>query len=267
MRTADEDLEAFGSFAGKLADVARGMAAKHFRQEFTVRRKADGTVVTNADEAAERAIRSGIEARYPAHGIIGEEYGVRPSSGPFTWVIDPIDGTKAFIAGRPTFGILIALCRDGVPVVGVMDQPFTGERWVGVDGVGTTYNGRPIRVRPIDRIEEAILGCGNPMRTRDRLGRFYDDLDRRALVSLYGGDCYLYGLMACGHVHTIVDTGLGPVDFCALVPIVRNAGGVVTAADGVALTATSKEGGVLACASVGLHAELVKSASTALTRS
>jgi len=223
MRDADIAL------AHALADAAGAAIRPFFRADFTSEDKADASPVTEADRASEAAMRTLIEAEFPRDAIIGEEYGEKPGSTGRTWVLDPIDGTTSFIAGRPIFGTLIALMQDGWPVLGVIDQPIARERWVGAAGKPTTFNGTPVRTRPCRVLDQAILATTSPHQfADDDAGRFLAlaaQTARRRLI--YGGDCYNYGLLASGYIDLVVESGLKLHDFAALAPIVEGAGGTM----------------------------------------
>ncbi|QIQ87669.1 histidinol-phosphatase [Erythrobacter sp.] len=218
------------ALALRLADAAGAAIRPLFRGEWSEERKDDRSFVTEADRAAEAAMRALIEQHCPADGIIGEEYGTRNEGAGRQWVLDPIDGTTSFIAGRAIFGTLIALLQDGWPVLGVIDQPIAGERWVGRIGEGTTFNGKPVRARPCRDLSDAVLGTTTPHQFSG------DDVDAFMGVAkavaerkiIYGGDCYNYGLVASGHVDLVVEAGLKLYDFAALVPVVEGAGGTMS---------------------------------------
>jgi len=213
-----------------LADAAGAAIRPLFRGEWTEERKADRSFVTEADRAAEAAMRALIENHAPTDGIIGEEYGARNEGAGRQWVLDPIDGTTSFIAGRPIFGTLIALLQDGWPVLGVIDQPVAGERWVGRIGEGTTFNGKPVRTRPCRELADAVLGTTTPHQFEggdvDAFMGVAKSVAERKII--YGGDCYNYGLVASGHVDLVVEAGLQLYDFAALVPVVEGAGGTMS---------------------------------------
>lgn len=222
------------SFVNQLADEAGTVIRQHFRQPFDIERKEDDTPVTVADRMVEQKLREIIERERPEDGILGEEYGPRESRNGLTWVLDPIDGTKSFMVGRPTFGTLIALCRDGVPILGAIDQPILKERWIG-DGERTTFNGRPVHTRPCATIKEAVCTCTSPRQIDPLWKKFYKEC--KAMV--WGGDCYSYGLLANGWLDICVETMLAPYDFAALSPIVQGAGGWMGDWDGKPLTLQS----------------------------
>ena len=233
--------------ANALADAAGAAIRPLFRGEWSEERKEDRSYVTEADRAAEAAMRAIIEEREPGDGIIGEEYGTRNEGAGRQWVLDPIDGTTSFIAGRPIFGTLIALVQDGWPVLGVIDQPIAGERWVGRIGEGTTFNGEPIRVRPCKELAEAVLGTTTPHQFAgedvDAFMGVAKSVAERKII--YGGDCYNYGLVASGHIDLVVEAGLKLHDYAALVPVVEGAGGMMSDWQGNPLDAGS-DGRVIA---------------------
>lgn len=217
--TQDADL----ALAHALADAAGAEIRPLFRAAFARETKADLSPVTQADRAAERAVRALLARERPSDGVIGEEYGADRPDAARIWVVDPIDGTRAFVAGRPIFGTLIALVEDGVPILGVIDQPITGERWIGAMGRPTLFNGAPVRTRPQARLDQAIFATTAPW-----LCSAFDAVRAATGDTVLGGDCYNYGLVAAGHVDLVVEDGLKLHDFAALVPVVEGAGGRMT---------------------------------------
>lgn len=219
------------ALAGRLADAAGAAIRPRFRAEHGLEAKADLSPVTLADREAEEAMRRLIIAERPMDGIHGEEFGVREGANNRVWVLDPIDGTRSFVAGRAIFGTLIALLEDGWPVLGVIDQPIQRERWLGVAGRGTTFNGAPARTRACRALAGAELATTSPHLFDAHQGEHY--LALAAAVAggnmrqgpIYGGDCYNYGLLASGHIDLVVEAGLKLHDFAALVPVVEGAGG------------------------------------------
>lgn len=213
--------------AHRLADAAGAAIRPFFRANFTTDRKADASPVTEADRAAELAMRDILDAERPDDAVIGEEFGEKTGNSGKTWVLDPIDGTTSFIAGRAIFGTLIAQLKDGWPVLGVIDQPIAKERWVGVTGKATTFNGARVRARPCRELSDAILATTSPHLFTDHDAGHFMTLakatDTRRLI--WGGDCYNYGLVALGQIDLVAETGLKLHDFAALVPIVEGAGG------------------------------------------
>ena len=239
LRQSDIDL------AHRLADAAGEAIRPYFRAEHGVELKADRSPVTLADRAAEAAMRKIIEAERSGDGILGEEYGEKRGISGRRWVLDPIDGTRSFTAGRAIFGTLIALVEDGWPVLGVIDQPVQRERWVGSAGQPTTFNGAPVRTRACAELEGAIVATTSP--------HLFDDGDVPHFMALvaaasggfprqgpvYGGDCYNYGLLASGFLDVVCESGLQFYDFAALVPVVEGAGGRMCDWNGDPLTADS----------------------------
>lgn len=213
------------------ADAAGAVIRPWFRRGLTVEAKADLSPVTEADRAAEAAMRSVLREHFPDHAILGEEGGREAGAGAWEWVLDPIDGTRAFVTGRPTFTVLVALRHGGRPVLGLVDQPVTGERWIGVAGAPTRFRG-PLGgaagCRPCARTDLAELSCTAPeIFPPDLLPRF-DRLRRAARRVTWGGDAYAYGLLALGLVDLVAEATMQPWDWAALVPVVEGAGGLVT---------------------------------------
>ncbi len=248
--------------AHALADGSGKVILPHFRKAISVENKAGKGAfdpVTAADRAAERAIVRLIGERYPEHGIVGEEYGDKPGSSPLKWIIDPIDGTRAFIMGMPIWGTLIGLAEGDEPVLGVMDQPFTRERVWSAESASywRTGDGRPKRLatRACPRLADAVLTTTHP----DLLGEAelepFMRVKAQARMTRYGGDCYAYALLAAGFVDVVIESGLKPYDIAALIPIVERAGGRITTWDGKPAT---HGGRILAAGDPRLHAEAMR---------
>ncbi|MAC56847.1 MAG: histidinol-phosphatase [Novosphingobium sp.] len=235
------------ALAIRLADAAGNAIRPHFRSGLGAERKADASPVTEADRAAEEAMRRILKAEVGQDSIIGEEFGTEQGSSNRTWVLDPIDGTVSFIAGRPIFGTLIALLVDGWPVLGVIDQPILGERWVGASGHPTLFNGKPVRTKACRELSEAMLATTGPQYFDDHEGDHFMALaaktDHRRMMM--GGDCYNYGLLASGQIDLVCEAGLKLHDWAALVPVVEGAGGTMCDWSGEPLNADS-QGHVLA---------------------
>jgi inositol-phosphate phosphatase / L-galactose 1-phosphate phosphatase / histidinol-phosphatase len=231
--------------AGKLADIAGPIVARYFRSDLTIADKADASPVTAADREAEAAIRAVLEAECPDHGILGEEHGAENLEAEYVWVLDPIDGTKAFVTGKPLFGTLIALCQNGVPVLGVIDQPILKERWLGATGHPTTYNGEPVSTRACSDLSEAWLYATSPAMFKGADEAAFNRLADSVKFPLYGADCYAYGLLASGFTDIVCEATMQPYDYCALVPVVEGAGGKMSDWAGKPLTLNA-DGRVLA---------------------
>lgn len=223
--------------ATHLADVAAKIAKQYFRAPFDIIRKGDDSPVTIADRAIEKAMRELIKQHFPQDGILGEEFGTEQGTSGRTWVLDPIDGTKSFVMGRPTFGTLIALWEDDAPLLGIIDQPITGERWIGVKGSTSTLNGKNIQTRLCPSLNDAVI-CSTTPAMFNGTGPAFEKLANPARMA-WGGDCYAYGLLASGHVDLIIEADLSPYDFAALVPIINGAGGHISDWQGTPLTLKS----------------------------
>jgi inositol-phosphate phosphatase / L-galactose 1-phosphate phosphatase / histidinol-phosphatase len=235
------------ALAEALADAARTVVRRYFRQKIAVDDKSDLTPVTIADREAEAAMRRLIEGQFPDHGILGEEHGAVRREAEYVWVLDPIDGTKSFISGIPLFGTLIALTYRGRPILGVIDQAILGERWVGALGRPTILNGAAIRVRACASLDKATLFSTAPeamFQGGDLAG--YRRLAEAVKLVRMGADCYAYAQLASGFIDLVVESGLKPYDYCALVPVIEGAGGVITDWQGRALDLAA-DGKVIAC--------------------
>jgi histidinol phosphatase-like enzyme (inositol monophosphatase family) len=215
--------------AHRLADAARNAIRPWYRAGLSVERKGDASPVTMADRNAEEAMRRILTAEVPRDTVIGEEFGTTTGSTSRTWVLDPIDGTAGFLAGRPMFGTLIALVVDGWPVLGVIDQAILGERWLGVTGRPTTLNGVEARTRACPGLAEATIATTGPHYFTDHDGAHFMTLaartDHKRMVM--GGDCYNYAMLASGHLDVVCEAGLKLHDWAALVPVVEGAGGTM----------------------------------------
>lgn len=238
----DDDI----ALAHRLADAAAAAILPHFRM-VTAERKGDATPVTLADRAAEEAMRVILKAEVPRDTVIGEEFGATAGSSKRSWVLDPIDGTAGFLAGRPLFGTLIALVIEGFPVLGIIDQPVLRERWVGVMGRPTTLNGKPVRTRACRELSDATLATTGPHYFDDHDGAHFMELaaktEHRRMVM--GGDCYNYAMLATGQLDVVCEAGLKLHDWAALVPVVEGAGGTMADWNGDPLHAGS-DGHVIA---------------------
>ncbi len=247
--------------AHRLADKTGKVILPHFRTSIGIDHKGGSLLdpVTEADISAERAIRAELATLYPDHGIIGEELGASGAGAEHCWIVDPIDGTRAFVMGQPLWGTLIGLLRDGEPLLGLMDQPFTGERFFSGETESYFRRGgeeRKMRTRPCPRVEDALLGSSSPdlfvtEEDRERFGA----LETKVRLRRYGGDCYNYCLLAMGSIDLVAEAGLQNFDILPLIPIVERAGGVVTTWDG----GDPKNGGhILASGDKRLHEKALK---------
>lgn len=248
-------------FLDELADASARETLPRFRADIGVDNKIAGDFdpVTEADRAAERAIRDLIGRRFPDHGIIGEEYGAEGADREFVWVIDPVDGTRAFISGLPVWGTLVGLYRDGRAVMGLIDQPFTGERYVaGPEGAFSRFRGgarNAISTRKATGLDKAIMMTTSPWLYGEVDFPVFRDLEASVKLSRYGCDCYAFAMLAAGHVDICIESGLHVYDIAGLIAPIEQAGGVVTDWSG----GRPEEGGnIVACGSAELHAEVLE---------
>lgn len=252
-------LEDCARFAEGLARRGGARAMDWFRQPLRIETKADASPVTEADRATEAVMRAEIARRFPAHAVWGEEFGAEGAGGAPLWILDPIDGTRSFVTGWPLWGVLVALVENGQPRIGAVEMPALNERFLGVRGLGARFTdarGRTqvCQVRTTARLAEARLYTTSP--------RYFDPADRPKIEALidaagiarFGGDCYSYALLAAGQVDLVVESQLAPYDYMALVPLIEEAGGVITDWSGKALGLAS-DGRVVAAATPALHAE------------
>jgi len=263
----------FSVFVDRLAQVSSEVILPFFRSSIGAEDKSRGGVfdpVTEADRAAEGAMRRLIAQHFPAHGVIGEEYGQDRPDAEYVWVLDPIDGTKSFISGLPSWGTLIGLTHNGRPVFGMMSQPFTRERYFGDGkrsrlrtlGVGrgdappADWATRSLRTRACESLDAATVTTTSPALIRDDADReLYRALEREARLVRYGGDCYGYCALAAGFIDLVIETNLKPHDVVALVPIIEGAGGVITTWNG---ESAAKGGRIVAAGDPKLHEAILK---------
>ncbi len=232
------DLPRLLAFADTLADAARAVILPYFRATHLVHDKGGEHFdpVTEADKAAERAMRALITQEFPAHSVLGEEYGGALATAGYQWILDPIDGTRAFISGLPTWGVLIGLYHDGAPLLGVMDQPYLEERyrgWMSGADLTTRTGTRTINVRACENLSAATLSTTDPYLFREPSeATAFARVRESARLTRYGYDCYAYCMLAAGHIDCVIENGLKPFDIAALIPIVTGAGGGVCAWNG-----------------------------------
>ena len=227
-RTAE--IDELTAFALELADASAKIILPQFRKNITIDNKLDAgwDPVTEADRSAERVIREMIEKHFPNHAIIGEEFGNKPGSSTYSWVLDPIDGTRSFVIGMPTWATLIGLYRDGEPLLGVMNQPYVGEMFYGnPSGAWHNHQGntQAVRVRPPTPLSKAALGTTSPYLYDDHSN--FETLRKSVTAHRFGGDAYFFALLAAGHLDIAMDPKLQIYDIAALIPIIKGAGGVV----------------------------------------
>jgi myo-inositol-1(or 4)-monophosphatase len=228
----NHDWQELTRFALELAKASAAEILPHFRRNGAVDNKAAAHFdpVTEGDRAGERAIRALIEKTYPDHGILGEEYGEKPSRSGLTWILDPIDGTRAFVCGMPTWGTLIGLACEGEPVLGVMNQPYVGDLFYGnPEGAWLDHRGvtLPIRARSGVRLAEACAGTTAPELYKGAEAEHFGRLRQTVKMMRFGGDAYFFAVLAGGHLDIAMDPALQPYDIAALIPIIKGAGGAV----------------------------------------
>ncbi len=240
------------------ANAARVITTRHFRTGLAVTSKEDRTPVTIADRETEQCIKELILARHPSHSFLGEEGGAIDNDEEWRWVIDPIDGTKSFATGNPTFGTLIALLHHASPVIGIIDHAVLDERWIGIAGHPTTHNGAPCNASEVAQLSRgSIYTTTLDMFAGESLAQF-NRLSTAFQYRVFGGDCYGYGLLASGFTEAVCEAQMKAHDYLALVPVIEGAGGIISDWQGAPLAITS-DGKVLATANQRLHEAAVES--------
>ncbi|MEM7120522.1 MAG: inositol monophosphatase family protein [Pseudomonadota bacterium] len=247
----------FLTFAERLADADGAVLRRYFRTGIGSEAKSDESPVTRADREAETAVRALIEEHYPDHGIHGEEFPTVRGDAEWVWLVDPLDGTKSFLKSKPTFGCLIALAHNGRYVLGIIDQPITGDRWTGADGHGTTHNGHPVRTRACPSLGQAVMAAVGPDAETEADESKVAPLRQGVNWLMYGLECFAYGAMANGALDLAIEAELGIDDIAALEPVVRNAGGILTDLKGNPVDITYA-GRTLAAGDQRLHEQAVR---------
>ena len=240
------------AFAAALADRARDVMKSALAERPSIELKPDSSYVTDTDKGIERALRQMIEKAYPSHGIVGEEYGDHNVSAEHVWVLDPIDGTAAWVAGIPVYGTLISVAQGGRPLTGVIDLPATGERLTGIVGRGAWHNGAPVRCRKGVALADAYMTSSNPRFVPEADRAAFARLDQAVQFTQYGGSCYAYGCLARGRTDLAVDAGFDAYDLFAPTAIIEGAGGIVTDWAGKKLD-LGWQGRVVAAGDADLH--------------
>ena len=250
-------LKEFISFANILADKSSEIIMQFFRHQLNIETKNDNTPVTIADKNSEEKIRELIKQAYPSHGIIGEEYESINLDSEFTWVIDPIDGTQSFIAGHKDFGTLIALLKNKKPILGIINCPAHQERWIGIDNQPTTLNGNVVTTSNIQKIKDGYAFTSGLYFKDDKFKKGFDKIIQRAKYYRFGGDCYMYGMLASGLIDVVIEDTLKIYDYMALIPVIEGAGGIVSDKNNKAITQES-DGSFVATANIILHKEVAE---------
>ena len=249
--------EEFSKFANSLADDASKTSMYYFRNKIEIEIKDDESPVTLADKETEKILREKIRKQYPEHGILGEEYENEKIDSEFIWVIDPIDGTRSYIAGHKDFGNLIALLHNGEPILGIINCPAHNERWVGIKNNITKCNGRDVKTSEIKKIKDAYLFTSGLYFQEPQIKRGLELLKEKSKYYRLGGDCYMYGMLASGFIDIVIEDTLKVHDYMALVNVIEGAGGVITDKFGENITLES-EGSLVASCSGTLHNEIIK---------
>ena len=244
------------NFANTLADAAGTISMEYFRTSLSIDNKSDESPVTIADQNTELKIRSMIEKEYPDHGILGEEFDSVNPEAEFIWVIDPIDGTRSYIAGHKDFGNLISLTQNKKPIIGIINCPAHNERWVGVKNHNTTINQQTAKTSGIEKIKDAYLFTSGLYFDEPHLRNGVKKITEKVKYYRYGGDCYMYGMVASGLIDIVIEDTLKVHDYMALVNIIEGAGGEITDKFGNEITTDSK-GSIIASANKKLHSELI----------
>ncbi len=247
-------LEDFIKIANDLADIARSISMKFFRQDFDmVLKESLSPLVTQADLEIEKSLREYLFNKFPNHGILGEEYENQQTQSEYLWVIDPIDGTSAFSCGKPTFSTLIALLQNGVPIIGIIEQAFLRERWLGVTGRRTTFNGENCNVGEVSKSGIVRMNCTTPFMFNETQWLKFIKLKQIGTTTSFGGDGYAYGLLANGYIDIIMEADLKIYDIAPMIPIITNAGGIITDWQGNEILFETFKGTVLATRNKELH--------------
>ena len=253
----DSYLKEFISFANILADKSSEIIMQFFRHQLNIETKMDNTPVTIADKNSEEKIRELIEQTYPSHGIVGEEYESINLGSEFTWVIDPIDGTRSFIAGHKDFGTLIALLKNKKPILGIINCPAHQERWIGIQNQPTTLNGNVVTTSNVQKIKDGYAFTSGLYFEDDKFKKGFDKIIQRAKYYRFGGDCYMYGMLASGLIDVVIEDTLKIYDYMALIPVIEGAGGIVSDKNNKPITLES-DGSFVATANATLHKEVAE---------
>ena len=245
------------SFANLLADESEKIIRKYFRTNISIERKEDKSPVTIADQKTELKIRELIEHKYPNHGILGEEFNSKNIDSEFLWVIDPIDGTRSFIAGHKDFGTLIALLHNNKPIIGIINCPMHDERWIGLTNKNTTLNGKEIHTSKVEDLQKSYVCSSGLYFENDHLRKGFNQIIKKTRYHRFGGDCYMYGMLATGLIEIVIEDTLKAHDYMALVPIIEGAGGKITDKYGKIINLES-DGSVVVSANEKLHKKLLE---------
>ena len=241
-----------------MADLARSFIRQSILTKPKIEYKTDGSPVTNFDKELEVILRGYIHEKYPEHGIIGEELTAVNPSAEFTWLLDPIDGTLAFLTGIPVYGTLISLLHDGFPILGIIDIPKTSDRWIGQKNKKTLHNGRFIKTSDCSVLSEATLSTSSPDYYDETNINVLKTLQSATVQTVYGGSCVAYGQIASGKIDLGIDANFDIHDFLPLIPIIEGAGGFLTNWQGETLSKESGTENMLASANSYLHGKALE---------
>jgi len=246
----------FVKFANILADESSTILIKYFRTKINIDNKEDNSPVTIADKKAELKIRELISSKYPFHGILGEEFEQINTKAEFVWVVDPIDGTRSFIAGHKDFGTLISLLHNNKPILGIINCPAHNERWIGIKGLQTTCNKKKINTSSIQNIEESYLFTSGLFFYEPILKKGFEKIKEKTRYFRLGGDCYMYGMLASGLIDIVIEDTLKAHDYMALVNVIEGAGGKITDKFGNDVNIES-DGSLVASSNPQIHKKLI----------
>ncbi len=245
------------SFSNLLAEESAKITMSYFRKEIQIEDKSDNTPVTIADKKAELKIREIINKKFPNHGILAEEFEHQNKEADFLWVIDPIDGTKSFIAGHKDFGTLISLLFNKDPIIGIIDCPAHNERWVGIKNQNTKLNGKDTNTSDKKKIEDCYIMTSGLYFDDKEFKISFDKLRKKTKFCKFGGDCYMYGMLASGLVDIVIEDTLKIHDYMALIPVIKGAGGIVTDKFGKDISLNS-DGSLVASCSQNIHNQVIQ---------
>tara|TARA_B110000263_G_C15300768_1_gene507865 strand:- start:42 stop:818 length:777 start_codon:yes stop_codon:yes gene_type:complete len=250
------NLEELLLFSHQLADESAEVIKKYFRKSLHIDDKDDESPVTIADKDTELKIRELIESKYPNHSILGEEFNNKNTDSEYLWVIDPIDGTRSFIAGHKDFGTLIALLHNEEPIIGIINCPMHNERWVGVKGRTSLFNGKKIQTSTVKDLKNSYVCSSGLYLENNHFREGFEKIIKQSRYHRFGGDCYMYGMAASGLIDIVIEDTLKAHDYMALIPIIEGAGGKITDKYGKSIDLNSN-GSVLVSANEELHHQLI----------
>ena len=250
------NINEFVNFANLLADLATKTSMMYFRKNINIENKEDESPVTIADKETEEIIRDNIRKTFPDHGILGEEYESENLESEFIWVIDPIDGTKSYIAGHKDFGNLISLLHKNQPIIGIINCPAHNERWIGIQNTKTTCNGKNVNTSKIEKLEDAYLFSSGIYFYEESFRKGFENIKEKTKFFRLGGDCYMYGMLSSGLIDIVIEDTLKAHDYMALINVIEGAGGKITDKLGNPITLNS-DGSLIASSSSLLHNKII----------